>query len=124
MLFIVGVLIILVSVIGLYGIHGNIGILWQPIEFGIIFGGAFGALLISSPMHVVKGVAKSMGTVLKGPKYKGEHYLELLGVLFAVFKLAKSKGDLALALGLGMILIALSLGVTGAAFVIREAARG
>ena len=96
MLFIVGVLIILVSVIGLYGIHGNIGILWQPIEFGIIFGGAFGALLISSPMRVVKGVAKSMGTVLKGPKYKGEHYLELLGVLFAVFKLAKSKGDLAL----------------------------
>jgi len=96
MLFFVGVIIILVSVIGLYSVHGNMAILWQPIEFGIIFGGAIGSLLISSPMHIVKGVGKSFGTVIKGPKYKSEHYLELLSVQFAVFKLAKSKGDLAL----------------------------
>ena len=96
MLFFVGVVIILVSVIGLYSVHGNVAILWQPIEFGIIFGGAIGSLLISSPMHLVKAVVKSVGTVIKGPKYKSEHYLELLSVLFVVFKLAKSKGDLAL----------------------------
>ena len=34
--------------------------------------------------------------------------------------LETSKGDLALALGLGIILIILSLGVNGAAFVIRD----
>jgi tungstate transport system permease protein len=34
--------------------------------------------------------------------------------------LETSKGDLALALGLGIILIVLSLGVNGAAFVIRD----
>ncbi len=37
--------------------------------------------------------------------------------------LETSKGDLALALGLGVILIALSLGINGAAFVARDAAR-
>lgn len=96
MLFFVGLVLLLVSVIGLYGIHGNVAILWQPIEFGIIFGGAFASLLISSPMHVIKGLGAGCITCIKGPKYKKEQYLELLGVLFSVFKLAKSKGDLAL----------------------------
>ena len=45
---------------------------------------------------MVSGVAKSLGIVIKGPKYKKPAYLELLGVLYAVFKLAKTKGDLAL----------------------------
>ncbi len=44
-------------------------------------------------------------------------------VMTTAIALEVSKGDLALALGLGMILICLSLGVTGAAFVMREAAR-
>ena len=37
--------------------------------------------------------------------------------------LETSKGDLSLALGLGIILIALSLVINGAAFVVRDAAR-
>jgi tungstate transport system permease protein len=37
--------------------------------------------------------------------------------------LETSKGDLALALGLGFILIALSLVINGAAFLLRDAAR-
>ena len=39
MFFIIGLVLVLVSVIGLYGIHGSYAVLWQPIEFGIIFGG-------------------------------------------------------------------------------------
>ncbi len=38
----------------------------------------------------------ALGTLLKGPRYNRAAYMELLGVLFALFKLAKSKGDLAL----------------------------
>jgi tungstate transport system permease protein len=38
--------------------------------------------------------------------------------------LETSKGDLPLALGLGLILITLSLIINGAAFVLRDAARG
>jgi len=44
-------------------------------------------------------------------------------VMTTTIALEVSKGDLALALGLGMILIVLSVGITGIAFVIREAAR-
>ena len=44
-------------------------------------------------------------------------------VMTTAIALEVSKGDLALALGLGIILIVLSLGVTGAAFVIKEAAK-
>ena len=96
MLFIVGFLVVVGSVIGGYSVHGDLSVLWQPIEFVIIFGGAFGAFMIANPKHVVMGVAKSMSKVVTGPKYNQAAYEELLGVLFMLFKLAKTKGDLAL----------------------------
>jgi tungstate transport system permease protein len=45
-------------------------------------------------------------------------------VMTTTIALEVSKGDLALALGLGIILIFLSVGITGVAFITREAARG
>ncbi len=96
MFFIIGLLIVVGAVLGGYSIHGDLGVLWQPIEFVIIFGGAFGAFLISNPKRVVVGSLKAFGKVIKGPKYNKDAYEELLGVLFSVFKLAKTKGDLAL----------------------------
>lgn len=96
MLFIVGAVIVVAAVLGPYGVHGSYGVLWQPLEFIIIFGGAAGAFLISNPKTVIMGALKSFGTMIKGPKYKRSDYEELLGVLYAVFRLAKTKGDLAL----------------------------
>lgn len=96
MLLIVGSLIVLGTVLGGYGIHGSYGILFQPIEFLIIFGGTFGAFVISNPKTIIIGAFKAIGPMLKGPKYKKDDYEELLGVLYAVFRLAKTKGDLAL----------------------------
>jgi chemotaxis protein MotA len=96
MLFIVGFLVVVGSVIGGYGYHGDMSILWQPIEFVIIFGGAFGAFMIGNTKTVVTGVLKNISRVVTGPKYNTAAYEELLGVLFSVFKLAKTKGDLAM----------------------------
>lgn len=96
MFIIVGALIVFATVMGGYGIHGSFGVLWQPIEFLIIFGGAFGAFVINNPKRVIIGTFKSIGSLLKGSKYKRDDYIELLGVLYAVFRLAKTKGDLAL----------------------------
>ncbi len=96
MFLIVGALIVFATVLGGYGIHGSYGVLWQPIEFLIIFGGAFGAFVIGNPKRVIFGSFKAVGRILKGPKYKPADYTELLGVLYSVFKLAKTKGDLAL----------------------------
>lgn len=96
MLFIVGFLVVVGCVIGGYSIHGDLTILWQPIEFLIIFGGAFGAFMIGNPKAVVVGSLKNFSRVVTGPKYNKAAYEELLGVLFSVFKLAKTKGDLAM----------------------------
>ena len=53
-------------------------------------------LIIGSGKTVLSGVGGAFGTLLKGPAYGKDAYLELLGVLYTVFRLAKSKGDLAL----------------------------
>lgn len=96
MLFIVGFLIVAGSVVGGYTLHGgNLGILWQPTEFLIIGGAGFGSFLISNPPKVAFGALKYLGKLLKGSPYKKESYLELLTMLFVVFKLMRSKGMLA-----------------------------
>lgn len=95
MLFIVGFVVTLGAVIGGYTMHhGNLAVLWQPNEFIIIMGAAFGSFLIGSPMKVVKDTGKSLKLLLKGSPYKKENYLELLTMLYVVFKTLKSKGML------------------------------
>lgn len=97
MFFIIGFIVVFGSVIGGFlALGGHLDVLWQPFEFVIIGGAAIGAFVISNPKRVIGGVAGSFGTIFKGPKYKKESYLELLSVMYAVFRLAKSKGDLAL----------------------------
>lgn len=96
MFFAIGLIIVFGSVVGAYSVHGNLAVLWQPLEFVIIFGALFGAFIVASPKPVLIGTLKSFAVAIKGAKYKKVHYLELLGVLYAVFRLAKTKGDLAL----------------------------
>ncbi len=96
MFFFVGLFIVFASVIGAYSVHGSLAVLWQPLEFVIIFGALFGAVIVGSTKSSLIGTLKSFGVAIKGAKYKKAHYLELLGVLYSLFRLAKTKGDLAL----------------------------
>ncbi|MFQ5620133.1 MAG: flagellar motor stator protein MotA [Rhodospirillales bacterium] len=97
MFFAIGAVIVFASVIGGYmAPGGHVTVLWQPFEFVIIFGAGIGAYVIANAKPVLAGTGKAFGTLLKGPKYNKAAYMELLGVLFALFKLAKTKGDLAL----------------------------
>ncbi len=97
MLFIVGFIVVVAAVLGGYmGAGGHLEVLWQPLEFVIIFGAGIGAFLIAFPMSVVKGVGANFGKLIKGAKYTKSSYLELLTCQYSLFKLAKSKGDLAL----------------------------
>ncbi len=96
MFFLIGLVIVFGSVLGGYLPHGEFGVLVQPLEVVIICGAAFGAFVISNPKHVLIGCAKHMGRLMKGTPYNKEVYLELLTLQFAVFKLAKTKGALAL----------------------------
>jgi chemotaxis protein MotA len=98
MLFIVGSVTVLVCVFGGYmAMGGKLGALWQPFELVIIGGAALGAFIIANPMKVIKASAGAMGDLMKGGQpYNKDHFLELLSLLYTVFKMAKSKGMLAL----------------------------
>jgi len=93
----IGCVVVLVCVFGGYlASGGHFDVLIQPFEFLIIGGAAIGAFITSNPMTVIKGVGKGIGAAAKGSPFKKADYLELLSMLFAIFKLAKSKGNLAL----------------------------
>ena len=97
MMFLIGIATVILCVIGGYLAQGgHLIVLFQPFEFLIIFGSACGAFVISNPMPVIKRTAGSLGLLLKGSPYSKEAYLELLSLLYTVFKLAKTKGMLAL----------------------------
>lgn len=97
MLVIVGIVVVFGCVFGAYAVHGgHLGVLWQPAEFVIILGAAVGALIVSSTKTGLKATGAAFKRALKGPAYKKADYVELLSVLYQLFRLAKTKGMLAL----------------------------
>ena len=97
MLIIIGSLVVVASVIGGYtAMGGKLYVLMQPFELVIIGGAALGAFIISNPKAVLKGTSKAFGRMMKGPRYSKKSYVELLSLLYQLFKLAKTKGMLAL----------------------------
>lgn len=96
MFVIIGIVIVLVSVIGGYLLHGDLAVLWQPGEYLIIGGAAIGSFLISNPMSVVKQVIAGLLGTLKGAKVSKEKYIELLQMLYELFQYAKREGLIAL----------------------------
>ena len=96
MFFIIGVVVVIGSVFGAYSVHGDLAVLNQPLEFVIIGGSGLGAFIIANPPHVLKGALGAFGALLKGPRYKKADYLELLTMQYQIFRMAKTKGMLAL----------------------------
>lgn len=97
MFLIIGCLVVLGCVIGSYvALGGKLGVLWQPYELVIIGGSGVGAYIIANPKCVLGATGGALGSVFKGAKYKKDDYVELLSLLYQVFKLAKTKGMLAL----------------------------
>jgi chemotaxis protein MotA len=96
MFVIIGAVIVLACVFGAYSVHGDLAILFQPVEFVIILGAALGAFIIGNTKTNIKQTLKGLKRALKGPTYKKADYVELLSVLYQLFKLAKTKGMLAL----------------------------
>lgn len=97
MLFISGSIIVILSVLGGYSaLGGKLMVLWQPFEVVIICGAALGAYLIANPKSVLAKIGSALGQILKGPRHTKESYLELLSLLYAIFRLSKSKGMLVL----------------------------
>ena len=97
MFFFIGAVVVLVSVIGGYvANNGEITVLIQPFELVTIAGAAIGGFVIANPKSVIRGTTKSIGKILKGSRYNKKSYVQLLSLLYLIFKLAKTKGMLAL----------------------------
>jgi chemotaxis protein MotA len=90
-------LIVLGCVVGSYmALGGKLGVLWQPFELVIIGGSGVGAYIIANPKSILGKTMGGIGSIFKGAKYKKEDYVELLSMLYEIFRLAKTKGMLAL----------------------------
>lgn len=97
MFLVIGTVIVFACVLGGYvAMGGKLYVLWQPFEAVIIVGAAIGAFIIGNPKAVIGRTLKGFGHAFKGPKYDKDDYLELLSLLYQIFKTAKSKGMLAL----------------------------
>jgi chemotaxis protein MotA len=88
----IGIIIVSASVLGGYILEGgHIEVLIQPIEILIIGGAAFGSLLISSPMSLIKDImGRIIGAVTRSGGGSQADATQLLLCLYDIFKLAKS----------------------------------
>lgn len=97
MFVIIGWVIVTISVLGGYvGLGGSLKVLVQPFELVIIGGAGVGAFIAGNPKWVIKATGKAVKAAMKGPVNTKDDYLELLSMMYATFKLAKTKGNLAL----------------------------
>jgi chemotaxis protein MotA len=93
----IGIGVVIIAVLGGYVAGGGeISVLIQPFEWLIIFGAAVGSFLVGNPKEVVLGVGGAFGKMIKGSRHTKATYIETLSLLYSLFKLAKTKGDLAL----------------------------
>ncbi|KQP29977.1 flagellar motor stator protein MotA [Methylobacterium sp. Leaf104] len=93
----IGAIVVFACVFGSYAaMGGHLEVLWQPFEFVIILGAAIGAFIIGNTGSVLKAVPAMLGTMVRGPRYRQQSYVELLGMQYSLYKLVKQKGMMAL----------------------------
>ncbi|WP_020407569.1 flagellar motor stator protein MotA [Hahella ganghwensis] len=93
MLFIIGTVLVIASVLGGYVLsHGELLALWQPFEIVIIGGAAFGAFLIANPPKVIKSVFASAPSLFVGSKFNQVVFMDLLSLLYDLFDKARKSG--------------------------------
>ncbi len=68
----------------------------MPGELVIIMGCAISAFIIGNSMDVIKYTMKYFGALAKPSAYSKDDYIELFSVIYTVFKLARTKGWLAI----------------------------
>jgi chemotaxis protein MotA len=93
MFVIIGAIIVLASVIGGYLMeHGNLSVLFQPSELIIIGGASIGALIIASPLTVIKNIIKSIIKALTAKGYGKADYMDSLIMLSEIFSKIRKEG--------------------------------
>lgn len=97
MLKVIGHIGVIVSTLGGYAaMGGKLAVLNQPFEFVIIFGAAVFAFVVANSKHILKACLKDIKSIYKKEKFHKEQYVELLSMMYLVFRTARTKGWLAL----------------------------
>jgi len=93
MFFVIGVIIVFSAVIGGYLLeHGNLSLLYQPVELLIIGGAALGSFLISNPLKIIKATIGSLLGIFSDSSHTKEDYVEALMLLNGVFYKIRQQG--------------------------------
>ncbi len=95
MFVIVGWLLALGCIFGVYIVHGgNIGVILHalPFEMITIFGAAAGAFLANNQTKVIKASLKGLGQCFKGSKFSKKRYMELLALMYDILQKARKEG--------------------------------
>lgn len=98
MFIIIGLVIVLGCVFGVYIVTGgNMEIVLHalPHELATIFGAAIGAFVVSNSKEVLKGAGKGLARAFKGEKWKRDDYRDLLCLMFLIVKTLRTKGVVA-----------------------------
>jgi chemotaxis protein MotA len=99
MFLIIGILLVFGMVFGGYALaggHFEVLIHAAPLELMIILGSAIGAFVIGNSTTTMKATGGGIMKVASGPKWKAQDYQDLLVLLFALTRIMKSKGVVAL----------------------------
>lgn len=99
MFVIVGWLVCLGCVFGVYAMHGgNMGVILKalPFEMLTIGGATIGAFIANNQMKVIKKTMAGLGACFKGSKYTKARYMELLALLFDILQKARKEGLMAI----------------------------
>ncbi|BDI04440.1 flagellar motor stator protein MotA [Sphaerotilus microaerophilus] len=95
MFVIVGWLVALGCIFGVYIVHGgNISVILKalPFEMITIFGAAAGAFLANNQMKVVKASMAGLGRCFKGSKFNKARYMELLSLMYDLLQKVRKEG--------------------------------
>lgn len=96
---IIGIITVFACTFGGYilqGGHIHVLIKAAPLELVIMGGTVAGGFITANPTVVIKRTLRAFGLLVKKPKYSKTSYIELLCMMYQVFKLAKTKGLLTL----------------------------
>jgi chemotaxis protein MotA len=97
MLAIIGIATVLGAIVLGYLLeHGNFSVLWQPAELVIIFGAAFGSMILGSPKAVVIAALKGVGGVFGSSKVSKSFFMDMLIMLSMLFMKIRREGLVAI----------------------------
>ena len=99
MFLILGYLLSLICVFGVFILHGGkIGVVLEalPFEMATIGGAAVGAFIVNNQPKVIKATLASAMAAIKPSKYTKARYMELMTLLYDILQKARKEGLMAI----------------------------